>query len=154
WTRQFGTASSDYASGVAADGSGNVYVAGTTGDTLPGQTSSGDYDVYLRRYDASGNGVWTRQFGSASYDAAFGVAVDGLGNVSVAGLTLGALPGQTSSGDADAFALKWSQRSCVDTANVQGQETGPVSGPIHSIDPGLPAGVHQVNCEVIVPQGL
>ncbi|MGH2829779.1 MAG: SBBP repeat-containing protein [Actinomycetota bacterium] len=136
------------------DGSGNVYAAGYTFGTLPGQTSSGSYDAFLRRYDTSGSVIWTRQFGSASDDDAAVAAVDGSGNVYVAGLTFGTLPGQSSSGGGDSFAVKWSQRTCVDTANVQGQETGPASGPIHGIDPLLPAQVHQVNCEVTVPQGL
>ncbi|MGH2829641.1 MAG: SBBP repeat-containing protein, partial [Actinomycetota bacterium] len=154
WTRQFGTASIDQAFGVAVDGPGNVYVAGLAYGALPGQTSSGFGDAYLRRYDASGAVIWTRQFGTPNHDYALGVAVDGPGNVYVSGYTDGTLPGQTASGGGDAFALKWSQRSCVATANPETQEAGPVSGPIHLVDPLLPAEVHRLNCEVIVPQGL
>ena len=108
WTRQFGTSTSDLASGgVAVDGSGNVYVAGYTLGTLPGQTSSGDFDVFVRKYDGSGGNIWTRQFGSSSYEYAYGVAVDGSGNVYVAGTTSGALPGQTHSGGFDVFVRKY-----------------------------------------------
>ncbi len=107
WTRQFGTSSTDLAYGVVADGLGNVYVAGYTTGTLPGQTSAGDPDAFVRKYDATGNQLWTRQFGSPGGDEALGVAVDGLGNVYVAGHTGGTLPGQTSAGGLDAFVRKY-----------------------------------------------
>jgi hypothetical protein len=105
WTRQFGTSSVDVASGIAADTSG-VYVAGRTGGTLPGQTSARFDDAFVRKYDADGNEVWTRQFGSSNFDLAMGIAVDASG-VYVAGETRGALPGQTSSGSGDAFVRKY-----------------------------------------------
>ncbi len=107
WTRQFGSSSSDYAFGVAVDGSGNVYITGSTYGTLPGQTSAGAGDAFVRKYDSNGNELWTRQFGGSSYDEAYGVAVDGSGNVYVAGLTTGTLPGQTSAGLTDAFVRKY-----------------------------------------------
>jgi len=105
WTRQFGTSSTDYASGISVDAS-SVYVAGYTGGTLPGQTSSGSYDAFVRKYDASGNVLWTRQFGTTSDDVAYGISVDASG-VYVAGYTNGTLPGQTSSGGYDAFVRKY-----------------------------------------------
>jgi hypothetical protein len=100
WTRQFSAVTNsslvnDVAQGVAVDASG-VYVAGSTGGTLPGQISAGGVDSYLRKYDASGTELWTRQFGVAGVgaDQASGVAVDSSG-VYVVGVTQGALPGQT-----------------------------------------------------------
>jgi hypothetical protein len=108
WIRQFGTSDWDSAGGVAVDTSG-VYVTGGTDGALPGQTSSGDYDAFVRKYDGSGNELWTRQFGSSYVDRARGVAVDGSGNAYVAGGTNDALPGQSSSGGLDAFLVKFVQ---------------------------------------------
>jgi len=107
WTMQFGTSTDDIAFSVAVDISGNIYVAGTTGGALPGQTSSGGYDAFVRKYDDSGNEIWTMQFGTSGLAYAYGVAVDAPGNVYVAGIISGALPGQTSSGGYDAFARKY-----------------------------------------------
>ncbi|MBI2934480.1 MAG: SBBP repeat-containing protein, partial [Chloroflexi bacterium] len=107
WTRQFGSSGYDYASGVAVDGAGNSYLAGYTYGALPGQTSSGSDDAFIRKYDPTGNELWTRQFGGSGDDHAWGVAVDGAGNSYLAGDTWGALPGQTSSGSADAFMRKY-----------------------------------------------
>src|SRR5439155_1266491 len=105
WTRQFGTSADDLADAVAVDGTG-VYMAGFTGGTLPGQTSAGGVDAFLRKYDSSGNVLWTRQFGTSAYDSAVAIAADGT-SVYVAGFTGGTLLGQTSAGGYDAFLRKY-----------------------------------------------
>ena len=107
WTRQFGTIYANYAYGVAVDGTG-LYVAGYTDGTLPGQIDSGLHDAFVVKLDAidgDDDGGWTRQFGSAGYDYADGIAVDGTG-VYVTGYTYSHLPGQTNSGSLDAFVMK------------------------------------------------
>jgi len=98
---QFGTSESDFAGGVAIDGAGNVYVVGNIQQgALPGQTSLGDADAYLRKYDGQGNELWTRQFGTSRQSGAQGedqasaVVVDDTGNAYVAGFTFGFLPDQ------------------------------------------------------------
>jgi len=101
WARQVGTPAYDEARSVATDSSG-VYVTGSTQGTLPGQTAAGDGDAFLRKYDASGTELWTRQFGTPGSEAAYGVAAHGSA-VYVAGITNGTLPGQVNAGDADAF---------------------------------------------------
>ena len=107
WSRQIRTAADveDQIRGIALDGTG-VYVAGSTADVLPGQSSAGNVDAFVRKYDPAGNEVWTRQFGSSSFDQARGVAVNASG-VYVAGMTADALPGQTSAGANDAFLRKY-----------------------------------------------
>jgi hypothetical protein len=101
WTRQFGTSSDDLAFGIAVDASG-IFVVGRTGATLPGQTSAGAADAFVRTYDANGNEEWTRQFGSSGFDQAIGVSAD-VSGVFVVGAVNGTLPGETSAGSSDAF---------------------------------------------------
>ena len=111
WTRQFGTPrqpgaqGEDQASDVAVDGAGNVYVVGFTFGPLPGQANLGEDDVYLRKYDSDGNELWARQSGSQVLDMANGIAIDGSGNVYVAG-QLGGIPGRGGMGEADAYLRK------------------------------------------------
>jgi hypothetical protein len=105
WTRQFGTSFADNLLGISVDSTG-VYVAGYTQGTFPGQTSAGSADAFVRKYDANGNVIWTRQFGTSSADGIFGISVDSTG-IYVAGQTLGTFPGQTSAGSADAFVRKY-----------------------------------------------
>jgi len=103
WIRQFGTDGGDSANGVALDARGYPHVAGRVGGGLPGQTSAGEQDAFVRKYDPSGGIVWTRQFGSVDGTNARGLALDAAGNVYVAGSVNGALPGQVSMGLTDAF---------------------------------------------------
>ena len=105
WTKQFGSSGDDYAFGLCGDSTG-VYVAGLTYGGLPGWTSAGAWDAFVRKYDLNGNELWTSQFGSSANEYASGLYGDSSG-VYVAGQTYGALPGQTSAGEWDAFVRKY-----------------------------------------------
>jgi hypothetical protein len=107
WTRQFGTSGEDGAAAVFADSSVGVYVVGSTDDTLPGQTSEGGFDVFVRNYNSEGDEKWTQQIGSSENDFANGASADSSGGVYVVGFTFGTLPGQTSEGGQDAFLAKF-----------------------------------------------
>ncbi|HEY0879899.1 MAG TPA: hypothetical protein VGD87_00150, partial [Archangium sp.] len=70
WTRQFGSNQTEEAKAVVVDGSGNITVAGFTYGSLPGFTSRGYDDVFIRRFDSAGTVVWTTQVGTAENDSA------------------------------------------------------------------------------------
>jgi hypothetical protein len=107
WTDQFGTLSIDRAYGLAVDGSGNVYVAGQTGDLLEEEGAHyGIDDGFVRKYTPNGKVVWTRQFGSDSSDIVYALAVDASGNSYVVGRTDGVV-GSASFGSSDAFLRKY-----------------------------------------------
>ena len=120
WIRQSGTSSDETASSLSTDG--NVYVAGNTQGTLPGQTSAGDLDAFVRKYGADGNVVWTRQFGTSGPDVGWGVSVDASG-VYVAGQTGGTFAGQTSAGGDDIFVAKLAITAEVPTVTITSTTT-------------------------------
>ena len=122
WTRQFGTTGADQANGVAATGSG-IYVAGSTTGTFPDESSAGTTDAFVRRYDASGNHVWTHQFGTPTADQAQGVVATGSG-IYVSGSTTGALPDESSAGGFDAFLLKFDASGGIDWQDQFGSPAG------------------------------
>jgi hypothetical protein len=105
WTRQFGSPYDDNGYGIAVDASG-VYVTGFVAAALPGQTSPGGADAFLRKYDLDGTVLWTREFGTSSTDRGYGVAADSSG-VYVTGYTGGTFAGQTSAGGNDVFLSKY-----------------------------------------------
>jgi len=107
WTQQLGTADRDVGLGVSIDGSGNAYVTGYTRGGLDGNTSAGDVDVFLTKYDTAGTKQWTQQLGTVGQDVGYGVSVDGSGNAYVTGSTRGGLDGNTSAGDLDMFLTKY-----------------------------------------------
>jgi hypothetical protein len=93
--------------GIAADGLGNVYISGSTNAPIEAPRSYVGYDAFLAKYDADGNRVWIREFGTVDgSDYANGVALDGLGNVYVVGSSGGDLGGPNAGGT-DAFLAKF-----------------------------------------------
>lgn len=107
WTRLLGTAAADEANGVALDAAGNLYLVGTTAGALPGFTSAGNDDAFLAKYDSSGQLQWVRQWGTPVGDYATTVAVDGNGQILVAGYTYGGMDGNVNAGAVDVFLVKW-----------------------------------------------
>jgi len=102
WARQFGTSEDDSVTGLAPDGSGGVFLCGTTYAGV----QNGGYDIVLARYDSDGNELWTRQFGTAQNDRAAAIALDGAGGVFVCGRTYGDLGGMNL-GAEDAFLVRY-----------------------------------------------
>jgi hypothetical protein len=87
WVRTYNGPANDYDYGyfLAVDGSGNVYVTGHSYD-------SGTLEDFATvKYDASGNEVWVQRYdGSGNdYDFAHAIAVDVSGNVYVIGKSWG-----------------------------------------------------------------
>jgi hypothetical protein len=107
WTRQFGSWERDFARAVAVEDAGDAYVVGETYGTLPGQSSAGGYDAFVRKYDPAGNELWTRQFGGGGGEGAWGVALNAAGGAYVVGITRAALPEQSPAGSFDAFVRKY-----------------------------------------------
>jgi hypothetical protein len=95
WIRQFGTTLSDGPGGAASDGSGGVYISGTTYASLGGPYAGGG-DAWLARYDSLGNQQWIRQFGTSASDYTYAAASDGSGGVYLSGQTAGSLGGPSA----------------------------------------------------------
>jgi hypothetical protein len=107
WTKLLGTWRKDFANAVAIDSSGNIYVAGVTERHLDGNTSAGNDDLFVVKYDSKGKKQWTKQLGTKRNDRARGVATDSSGNVYVTGDTYGGLDGNTNAGYNDLFVVKY-----------------------------------------------
>lgn len=112
-----GGSSDDVAEAIALDGLGNVYVAGSTLSAdfpgLPaGQSVGGVGDAFVVKLDANLSQILAATLlGGTGLDDAHAIAVDGAGNVYVAGSTFssdfpGIAAGQTPLGGGDAFIAK------------------------------------------------
>jgi hypothetical protein len=75
----------EVANGIAVDGAGQVYIAGTFvgtatfGSSALSLTSRGATDIVVARLDDAGAWQWASRAGSESGDVAHGIAVDGTG---------------------------------------------------------------------------
>ncbi|MCA9278105.1 MAG: SBBP repeat-containing protein [Phycisphaeraceae bacterium] len=105
WADQFGNQNPDDCAGVAIDPSGSIYVSGTANGVL-GQSAFGGYDCFVRKYDASGNVIWTRQMGSPATERASKLVVDANGSVYVSGWTDGSFGGPNNGVSFDYFLTK------------------------------------------------
>jgi hypothetical protein len=84
---------SGYAFSNAIDNSGNIYIAGIFTDTIdfdPGPASytiasKGNFDLYIAKYDNSGNFLWAGATGAAQEDRAQYLTLDASGNIFLTG---------------------------------------------------------------------
>lgn len=96
WAKSFGgsTTFDDVGYAIAVDDNGNVYITGKfigTADFDPGPSVytltsvSGNYDIFVSKFDALGNFVWAKNMGGNSSDIGNAIAVDSTGNVYITG---------------------------------------------------------------------
>jgi hypothetical protein len=125
WTRQFGGSGIDRIGALATDANGNIYIAGYWDATVnfaadfagtdPRTTTTGP-DAFVTKVLPDGSYGWTRVFGGAGTDSAFGCCTDASGNVYVSGYFSGAVDfradwgggtdSRTPAGSTDVFVLK------------------------------------------------
>jgi hypothetical protein len=104
WATQMGGNSNDRGNGISTDSFGNVYVtgffqsislkiydasahkyAGVDSDLSLSNTYNSRSDVFIVKYDTSGNYCWATQMGGTSVDAGTGISTDSFGNIYVTG---------------------------------------------------------------------
>ena len=114
WNTFLGGDGSDYGNGIAVDGNGNVYVTGLSYATWgnPLRAFSDGADAFVAKLDNTGQLVWNTFLGGADYDGGGGIAVDGRGNVYVAGSSSSTwgnpLRAFSGSGNSGGDAFPWS----------------------------------------------
>jgi hypothetical protein len=88
-----GASATNQPNGIAVDASGNVYTVGSFTGTMdfdPGPSTftmsdAGSGDIYITKFDASGNFVWARRIGAGCDDEGNAIVVDGAGDVLITG---------------------------------------------------------------------
>ena len=114
WAKAFGGTDLDVVYDVAVDGSCGIAVTGYfRGSADFGGwplNSDGLSDIFVLKYNADGDHIWSDRFGGAYEDRGLGITMDDEGNVLVTGIfqdtaDFGGSP-QGSSGGYDIFLLK------------------------------------------------
>ncbi len=112
WNTFMGSTGTENGRAIAVDSLGNVYVAGNSPVTwgIPVNAFNvGTIDAFAAKLDSSGVRLWNTFMGGGGTDQSFGIAVDGLGNVYVAGsspVTWGTPVNSFGGGTNDAFAAR------------------------------------------------
>lgn len=89
WAKNMGGAARDTGVYIAVDGDGNICATGiftSTADFDPTQgvdnrMSNGDWDVFISKFDSSGNYLWTKTFGGNGREVGQSTAFDSGGNI-------------------------------------------------------------------------
>lgn len=89
WAKNMGGTLDVSATALAIDATNNLFVGGYfagIADFDPNSgtsnlTSNGNSDVFISKYDGSGNYIWAKQIGSTQIDLLFSLALDGSNNV-------------------------------------------------------------------------
>jgi hypothetical protein len=131
WSVKGGGTGMDNATSIAVDSLGNSYLAGFyssssinfSGQTATNPTSSFS-QVFLAKYDSSGNIVWLRTCGGAGNDYVEGISIDVAGNIYLAGsfqqtATFGSFTA-ISAGLQDAFLVKYDMNGTVQWLRTPG----------------------------------
>ncbi|MCC7301041.1 MAG: SBBP repeat-containing protein [Bacteroidia bacterium] len=89
WSNRLGGNGYDEGTSVAVDAAGNSYITGFFQDTATFGSfqliSGGDNDVFIAKYDPSGNCLWAKKGSGQFADAAYAICVDNAGNAYIAG---------------------------------------------------------------------
>ena len=108
WAKSINGAHEVEVTSIVSDDSGNLYMTGnfrTSEITIDSVTlpNSGDYDMFVAKFDSNGSLVWAKKAGGIYTDIASSVTLDGSGNLYFAGnyrspdITIGATPFTTNS---------------------------------------------------------
>jgi len=106
WVIPAGSGKDDNAVQSVLDKKGNLFVLGSFGDTLqlhpasPADTlhAVGKTDIFLAKYDTSGNYIWSKKIGTEGYAYGRAMAIDHADNIFIAGSFAGTVDIQTLSG--------------------------------------------------------
>ncbi|TAD89418.1 MAG: hypothetical protein EAY75_04970, partial [Bacteroidetes bacterium] len=133
WATYYGGASDDAARSTQVDGSGNVYIAGTTKSAagiasggFDNSLSPGSTDAYLAKFNSNGVLQWATYYGSTGDEAGNSCAIDASDNVYLAGTTtttsgIGSGGHQTThGGQKDAFLVKFNSSGARQWATYYG----------------------------------
>ncbi len=106
WYKHIGTSADDEGNGLAIDENKNVYVVGYTKGSLIPNANHGGSDIFIAKFTPAGQFTVIKQWGSGNDDIAKGISIKN-NNLHIVGEAGGKLFEQTTSGDADAFLIKW-----------------------------------------------
>ena len=91
WAKHAGAYKNDKALGITHDNNGNVILCGVFIDTTIFEGNhylfgKGDKDLFIAKFDSSGNFIWGKSAGSIHRDEAKSVVCDSSGNIYVTGM--------------------------------------------------------------------
>lgn len=110
WLRHYGGSDWDFGKGVTIDSLGNFYATGQTYSYATGES-----DVYVLKFDAQGDTLWTRTYGGNGKDGGQNIIVCRNGDIVVAGFTT-----NQTTGNYDGLLLRYDSGGTLVWSNTYG----------------------------------
>ena len=113
WAKQLGGTNDEKGNSIVVDASGNIYTTGNFAGTVDfdpgagtfGLASTGNYDIFISKLDASGYFVWAKKMGGTSSDYGYSITVDATGNVYTTGYFSGTVDFNPDNPDINVYNL-------------------------------------------------
>ena len=97
WSKQYGGSDDDRFNQIIATSDGNYVIAGTTYGSVGGNSNLGSgYDGWLLKIDPNGNELWSKQYGSNTWDQLQAVREGKDGSYTAVGYTYGTVTGSSN----------------------------------------------------------
>ncbi len=109
WSKQFGTSLSDGGNAVSISNDGYIYVTGSVIGSFNGNDYFGGKDIFLSKFDSSGNILLEKQWGTIADEESTDMIIDVDNNIYIPWKTSGSLFENINSGTNDAFLIKWKE---------------------------------------------
>ena len=89
WVKQTSGKNGEIGRAISLDASGNIFVCGDYNSTFvtnPTQSTAGDWDVFVIKYDSKGNAVGANRAGCEGYDRPIAMSIDKNNNCYITGV--------------------------------------------------------------------
>ena len=106
WIRSFGSDARDLGNHVAVSQNRGVFLLGETWGSVEGSAHRGKSDIFVTKFDKSGNNKWVHTLGSEAREQPGGMTYDPRRGLLVTGWTFGSLLSTPNAGLRDGFAVK------------------------------------------------
>ncbi|NTW32263.1 MAG: T9SS type A sorting domain-containing protein [Bacteroidetes bacterium] len=92
WAKSVGGTGDDFVNSITVDSAGSIYLAGAFkspsiifGSSTLTNSGSDTRDIFIAKYDSSGNVLWAKSVGGSSEDVANSIKTDKVGNILITG---------------------------------------------------------------------
>ena len=109
WVKLLGSTSNESGVAITVGLDNSIYVTGYTGGDLDDNRHIGRDDVFITKFDSSGNKIWTKIYGTSLSELPYDITTSKDGSIYMVGGTEARTAAQANSGFTDALITKYDQ---------------------------------------------
>lgn len=106
WLKQWGTSEDEFIHSLSINEDGDIYAIGKTSGSFDNYLNAGKYDIFLTKFNNTGDIQWTKQWGTNENDNVSFIKIINNNNIYITGWIFDGSGGYTSSDKNDIFLIK------------------------------------------------